>query len=298
MSYLGRQPKGLWLCFLLLVTHFSHVVWAVTYLRTARVDSLDTRDDWMEQPGGRQLLGSRYLQDLRWGPLHGRVQLLVQIGCSIEQRKVLTATLHAEKAIICGYLPEDTWLVLAHSDEMNSPTYKTHVLFPYMPEYKVAPEWHPVLELVHEQQQQMIRSPQVPRAEQHLQLHQRIVDHQSVQQLQLHQAAASLTAHNKSAAAADAVAEEFMRRRPAKLVIGVHFPHVPQSELQRAGYSPSSYSPAAAAVADWQQRLVDIVTADGRCEYHRKMCQPELIDRGPLELDVAVCPQVQRRQDT
>lgn len=170
-----------------------------------------------------------------------------------------------------------------------------YLQLPYLPEYKIAPEWHTVLELVHEQQQ-LIGLSQFNAAAQHLQLHQRIINHEMVQQLQLHHAEVSVTSHNNTAADAVQAAEESMHRRHSKLVIGVHFPEIPQSELQHASYNISSYNPAAAAVADWQHQLADIVAADGRCEDHLRMCQPELIARGPLELDVAVCPQVQQQQ--
>lgn len=142
-------------------------------------------------------------------------------------------------------------------------------------------------------QQLQIPAAQHPQAAaQHLQLHQLVVDDDLIQQLQLHHSASLHRSHHHKAV--DAVSEEVVRRRPAKLVIGVHFPHIPRAELELLGHSSSSsnFNPAAAAAADWQQALADLVAADGRCEYHLQLCEPELVARGPWELDVAVCPQV------
>lgn len=160
---------------------------------------------------------------------------------------------------------------------------------PYAPEYKVAPEWHPVLELIHHQQQQLSGISPSDAALQHLQLHEHVLEHELVQQLQLHQSSAQQFALQQVAAVA---AEQLMRIKPAKLVVGVHFPDVPQSELEHLGYGVNTFSPAAAAVADWQKPLGDLVAADGRCDYHIRLCQPELMARGTMQLDVAVCPQV------
>lgn len=148
-----------------------------------------------------------------------------------------------------------------------------------------------MLELIHQERQHLDGVDHPDAGQQHLQLHRRVVEHRLLQQLQLHESAALHASHHHQ----DGLAQQLTRSKPAKMVIGVHFPHVPQAESELLGYNTEVFSPAAAAAADWQQPLADLLTADGRCKYHMSMCQPELIARGAWELDVAVCPQVRKR---
>lgn len=49
-------------------------------------------------------------------------------GRSQEQKKASLDALHADKAAICGYLPHDTWLVLARLEDLQSSIYDQHSL--------------------------------------------------------------------------------------------------------------------------------------------------------------------------
>jgi hypothetical protein len=158
----------------------------------------------------------------------------------------------------------------------------TALQLPFSPEYKVAPEWHPVLELVDQQHKQHLSS------EQHVQLHRQVLEHALVQQLQLH---TPKQQHWRGAAAAEAAAAG-LAENPAKLLVGVNFPDLPDAELQRLAVDVSAFNPAAAAAVDWEAPLSQLVAADGRCQHHRQLCKPELLARSRMELNIAVCPQV------
>jgi hypothetical protein len=168
---------------------------------------------------------------------------------------------------------------------------------PFSPEYKIAPEWHPVLELVSKQHKQHLGSEQQrsAAATQHVQLHRQVLEHALVQQLQLHMPKQQ---HWRSKAAADATwtdaaaAAAQLAENPAKLLVGVHFPDLPAAELQRLGADAAGFNPAAAAAVDWEAPLVQLVADDGRCQHHRQLCKPELLARSRMELNIAVCPQV------
>lgn len=163
-----------------------------------------------------------------------------------------------------------------------------------MPEYKIAPELQPVLELVHREREQHIRRGHPDAAMQHVQLHKRIVDHELVQQLQLHPAAPHLRTAGRPTEA-DAAAVELAATPPAKLLIGIHFPDLPAEELRALGVDESSFNPAAAAAADWEQPLSVVASKDDeRSSAHLALCRPELIARSTWELSVAVCPQVRQ----
>jgi ribosomal protein L13E len=167
---------------------------------------------------------------------------------------------------------------------------------PFSPEYKIAPEWHPVLELVGEQHKQHLSSEQqrAAAAAQHVQLHRQVLEHALVQQLQLH---TPKQQHWRGTAAAEAAAAG-LTETPAKLLVGVNFPDLPEAELQRLRVDTSTFHPAAAAAADWEAPLSQLVAADGRCQHHRQLCKPELLARSRMELNVAVCPQVSCRMSS
>ncbi|KAF8071088.1 tagC [Scenedesmus sp. PABB004] len=257
---------------------------AATELRTATVHA----EEWGPWLAGsaahRSLLGVTDCADERWGPLCGRVQLLLQLGegSSRTQLDDLRRLLHADGALVSGYLPRDTWLVVGAPDRLRAHAYAQHALLPYSPEFKIAPEWQPVLELVHREQQARAFSSAGDAAAHHAQLHRRVVDHTLVQQLQLLPAAARLLAaspHEAELAAA------------SKLLIGVTFPDLPREELDALGLDARVLHPAAAAAADWAAPLATLAGDDGRSERHLELCRPELIARSAWELDVAVCPQ-------
>jgi hypothetical protein len=147
-----------------------------------------------------------------------------------------------------------------------------------------------VLELVGEQHKQHLSSEQqqAAAAAQHLQLHRQVLEHALVQQLQLH---SPKQQHWRGAAAAEAAAAG-LTENPAKLLIGVNFPDLPDAELQRLRVDASTFHPAAAAAVDWEAPLSQLVAADGRCQHHRQLCKPELLARSRMELNIAVCPQV------
>jgi hypothetical protein len=153
-----------------------------------------------------------------------------------------------------------------------------------------------VLELVHRQQQHHLGSEQqrAAAAAQHVQLHRQVLEHALVQQLQLH---TPKQQHWRSkavadAAWADAAAAARLAQNPAKLLIGVNFPDLPDAELRRLGLDAASFNPAAAAAVDWEAPLSQLVADDGRCQHHRQLCKPELLARSKMELNIAVCPQV------
>jgi len=159
---------------------------------------------------------------------------------------------------------------------------------PYSPQYKLAPEWHPVLEYVQQQQQQ--QHP-VQDSMHHVQVHKRIIEHDLLERLQVTSTAQHL--QQAAAAAADTALGQVLKQgTPGKVLVGVHFAEIPQDALQRLKVQAGSFHPAAAAVKDWQEQLTDVVMAAKRCQHHKQLCQPELTARSPWELDVAVCPQV------
>jgi hypothetical protein len=49
-------------------------------------------------------------------------------GHTTEDKKVLLDSLHADGAVISGYLPRDTWLVVARLEDLRSSVYGKHVL--------------------------------------------------------------------------------------------------------------------------------------------------------------------------
>jgi hypothetical protein len=49
-------------------------------------------------------------------------------GHTTEDKKVLLDSLHADGAVISGYLPRDTWLVVARLEDLRSSVYSKHVL--------------------------------------------------------------------------------------------------------------------------------------------------------------------------
>jgi hypothetical protein len=49
-------------------------------------------------------------------------------GHTSEDKKVLLDSLHADGAVISGYLPRDTWLVVARLEDLRSSVYSKHVL--------------------------------------------------------------------------------------------------------------------------------------------------------------------------
>ncbi|WIA11875.1 hypothetical protein OEZ85_011961 [Tetradesmus obliquus] len=298
-----QQRAGLWILYLLLVLLTqTRIAFAATYLRTATIDAEDWTDPvWRTRSGHhRSLLGTNYCSDPRWGIWCGKVQLLLQLaeGHTSDDKKALLSSLHADGAVISGYLPRDTWLVVARLEDLRSSIYSKHVLLPFSPEYKVAPEWHPVLELVQQQQQQqqqhLLSSDQqrAAAAAQHVQLHKQVLEHALVQQLQLHTAKQH---HWRSRAVTDAAwadaATAQLADNPAKLLVGVNFPDLPDAELRRLGVDASSFNPAAAAAMDWEAPLSQLVADDGRCQHHRQLCKPELLARSRMELNIAVCPQ-------
>ena len=113
------------------------------------------------------------------------------------------------------------------------------------------------------------------------------MEHELLQQLQLHAAVPKAALHHM-----DGDARQLAATVPAKILIGVHFPDIRESELRRLDYANSNFHPAEAAAADWGHALADVVAADGRSEDHLSFCIPELLPKGQWELDVAVCPQV------
>ncbi|KAF6265943.1 hypothetical protein COO60DRAFT_1697601 [Scenedesmus sp. NREL 46B-D3] len=293
-----QQRPGLWIIYLIIALFAqTRIAYAATYLRTATIDAEDWTDpEWRTRSGHhRSLLGATDCSDPRWSFLCGRVQILVQLadGHTAEDKKALIASLRADGAVISGYLPRDTWLVVARLQDLRSSVYSKHVLLPFSPEYKVAPEWHPVLELVEQQHKQHLSSEhqRATAATRHVQLHRQVLEHSLVQQLQLH----TPEQHHwrgagAGAAVADAVVEQ-LAENPAKLLVGVNFPDVPDAELHRLGVEPGTFNPAAAAAVDWEAPLSQLVAADGRCQHHMQLCQPELLARSRMELNIAVCPQ-------
>jgi hypothetical protein len=149
----------------------------------------------------------------------------------------------------------------------------------------VAPEWGAFLEVVHAHQQQQHHH------HQHVEVHKRILQHEAVQQLQLVRPADELRLAAAKAAASGGLAAELRQAPPDKVLIGVHFPDVPTSALQRLGTAGASFHPSAAAAQDWRQPLLDVVAREDRSPEHLHLCQPELLSRSQWELDVAVCPQ-------
>jgi len=121
----------------------------------------------------------------------------------------------------------------------------------------------------------------------HMQLHRRVMDHELLQQVQVHVAGPHVALHHM-----DGDARQLVATMPSKVLIGVHFPDIPGSELTRLNVPENDFHPAAAAAADWDSTLAKIVAADGRSKEHLSMCRPELLAKGQWELDVAVCPQV------
>lgn len=166
----------------------------------------------------------------------------------------------------------------------------THTQAPYSPNYKLAPEWHPVLDMIQQHQQRY--QPAAADSADHIQVHKRILAHGLVEHLQKTAAAQHLR-HAAAAVAADAaISHELKHDAPHKVLIGVHFAEVPASALQRLGIKESGFHPAAAAAHDWAEPLSGVVTGAQRCAEHKRLCTPELIANSPSELDVAVCPQV------
>jgi hypothetical protein len=159
---------------------------------------------------------------------------------------------------------------------------------PYLPEYKLAPEWHPVLELVQQQAQ--------PKADagisHHLQVHKRILAHESLEHVRVAEAAQHLR-HAAAASTADAaLSQELRQQAPGKVLIGVHFAEVQHADLLRLKVKADSFHPAAAAATEWNAALRAVVMAAQRGPEHQQLCKPELVANSPWELDVAVCPQV------
>lgn len=165
---------------------------------------------------------------------------------------------------------------------------------PYSPEYKVAPEWHPIMELVHSEHKQQLGTDGAEAAAQHMELHRRVLAHELVQALQLHAGDGQQSQHARVGLGYDAALQA--GALPSKLLVGVHFPDLEPEQLRGAGHDPAGFHPAAAAAADWQAPLAELVAAaaaaDGRSSEHLGACTPELLARGAWELEVAVCPQV------
>eukprot|EP00882_Tetradesmus_deserticola_P003856 GHRQ01004080.1.p1 GENE.GHRQ01004080.1~~GHRQ01004080.1.p1 ORF type:complete len:667 (+),score=223.87 GHRQ01004080.1:292-2292(+) len=293
-----QQGSGWWIIYLLVALFAqTRTAWAATHLRTATINADDwTNPEWRTRGGHhRSLLGATDCSDSRWSFLCGRVQILLQLadGHTTDDKKALFASLQADGAVISGYLPRATWLVVAQLEDLRSSVYSKHVLLPFSPDYKLAPEWHPVLQLVDQQHKQHLGSEQqrAAAAAQHVVLHRQVLEHPLVQQLQLH----TVTQHHRGTAAAgtawvDAAAEQ-LGENPAKLLVGVNFPDVPDSELQRLAVDTAAFHPAAAAAVDWEAPLAQLVAADGRCQRHLQLCRPELLARSRMELNIAVCPQ-------
>jgi putative alpha-1,2-mannosidase len=164
---------------------------------------------------------------------------------------------------------------------------------PYMPDYKLAPEWHPVLELIQQQVQQTAAS---VGASHHTQVHKRIMLEKPIEQLRVADVAQHLR-HAAAASAADAaLSTELRNKAPSKILIGVSFAEVQQAELLRLKVKQESFHPAAAAAVDWEAQLEAVVMASERSHEHKQLCKPELLASSPWELDVAVCPQVRPQQ--
>lgn len=160
---------------------------------------------------------------------------------------------------------------------------------PYAPDYKIAPEWHPVLEMVQQQQQQTQAAAD---ASHHLQVHKRIMSHAAVKHLKVADAVQHLRLAAAAAAADAATSSELKHQAPSKVLIGVHFAEVSAADLQRLKVRQDQFHPAAAATSDWAQHLQAVVMDSDRSREHQQLCQPELVAVSPWELDVAVCPQV------
>lgn len=166
---------------------------------------------------------------------------------------------------------------------------------PYSPDYKVAPEWHPVLEIVQQQlQQHQVQAAADP--SHHLQVHKRIMSHAALEHLKVADAAHHVRLAAAAAAADAAISSELKHNAPSKVLIGVHFAEVQPADLQRLKVQQQHFHPAAAAASDWAEPLQAVVMATDRSREHQQLCQPELVAVSPWELDVAVCPQV--RVDT
>lgn len=164
---------------------------------------------------------------------------------------------------------------------------------PYMPDYKLAPEWHPVLELI---QQQMQQTAAAADASHHIQVHKRIMLEKPIEQIRVADAAQHLRHAAASATADAALGAELRNKAPSKILIGVSFAEVQQADLLRLKVQQDTFHPSAAAAADWEEQLHAAVMASERSREHQQLCKPELLANSPWELDVAVCPQVSPQQ--
>jgi hypothetical protein len=253
-----------------------------------------------------------------------------------EETSSLFKALQDSNAIVGDYLPHDSYLLIAERDTLASNLLKDctvvsqqctqrvrfqflilpwiltvlccfgpHLLpqAPYLPAYKVAPEWNPVLDVVASRYES-----NQPHPSNHWDLHDEVVSHPHIsQQLRLlHPTTEKQQQHRQLLQQQHARPQDYPNRDmqegrgdldlPPQLLIGVDFPFLHPEDLDRQNHRLQDFHPAEAAAAEWSEHLGRLTLENalnlslGYAEY----CSPQVHVSSTTTLTVSVCPKVNR----